>query len=135
MRINALPLLAVSFIGGYLRLFAASVALLRGGYAAPVLSALLTGITLLPGLLRILLLLMLRVLSTLLTALLTTAWIVFMGTLSELRALLIGHLKPPGIFIPSGKLGSRSRSKVAPAPIGVPSAASQSWRSISRTRL
>jgi hypothetical protein len=98
-----------------LRLFTASIALLRSGYAAAVLSALLTGIALLPGLLRILLLLMLRVLSTLLTALLTTAWVVFMGTLSELRALLIGHLKPPGIFIPSGKLGSGSRTKVAPA--------------------
>jgi len=95
-----------------LRLFTASIAMLRRCYAAALLTR---GIALLPGLLRILLLLMLRVLSTLLTALLTTAWVVFMGTLSELRALLIGHLKPPGIFIPSGKLGSRYRSKVAPA--------------------
>jgi pheromone shutdown protein TraB len=64
-------------------------------------SALLTGIALLPGLLRILLLLMLRLLATALLTVLTTAWIVFMGALSELRALLrIGHLQPPGIFIP-----------------------------------
>jgi hypothetical protein len=88
------------FIGGYLWLLTASVALLRGGDSAAVLSP-LSGIALLPGLLRILLLLMLRVLAAVLTALLTTAWIVFMGTLSGLRALLIGHLKPPGIFIPS----------------------------------
>jgi hypothetical protein len=120
-----------------LRLFTASIAMLRRCYAAALLTR---GIALLPGLLRILLLLMLRVLSTLLTALLTTAWVVFMRTLSELRALLIGHLKPPGIFIPSGKLGSGSRSKVAPhqvdtRPIGVRSAAWQSWRSISRRRL
>ena len=60
--------------------------MLRGGYSPAVLAA-LSGIALLPGLLWILLLLMLRVLAAMLTALLATAWIVFMGTLSELRAL------------------------------------------------
>jgi hypothetical protein len=68
-----------------------SAALLPGG--APLLSGFLWIVLLL----WILLLLVLR----LLTAVLTTARIVFMGALSLLRALLrIGHLKPPGIFIP-----------------------------------
>ena len=125
MRVNALPLLAVSLSRLLEAIVPASVALLRGGDSAAVLSP-LSGIALLPGLLWILLLLMLRVLPTVLTALLTTAWIVFMGTLSELRALLlIGHLKPPGIFIPSSKLGSSFRSKVALS--SHPSSAAEIW--------
>jgi hypothetical protein len=71
--------------------------MLGRGYAAALLTG---GIALLPGLLRVLLLLMLRILATLLTAAGIT-WIVFVGTLSVLSALLIGHLEPPGIFIPS----------------------------------
>jgi hypothetical protein len=83
--------------------------MLRRCYAAALLTG---GISLLPGLLRILLLLMLRILAAVLPAAGIT-WIIFVGTLSVLRALLIGHLKPPGIFIPSSRLGSRCGTRVA----------------------
>ena len=89
------------FIGSYFRLFVTRIAVFRSGDSAAMLSP-LSGIALLPGLLRILLLLMLRVLATMLTAaLLAAAWIVLMGTLSELRALLrIRHLKTSRDFHP-----------------------------------